>query len=306
LATADTFSATLAPGEMFTYTFYDEGTVPFHLATATQFEGQVIVQVDLPADPADVAPPLDLTVSTDFATATEFLYTGINPIQTGVVSGTLDARRVGVISGRVLRRDGSPLPGVIISILGHSEYGQTLSRADGAFDLAVNGGGLLTVNYERLGYLPAQRQLDVLWNDYMRLPDVVLIPADPNVTVIDLSAPIPIQVARGSVISDTDGQRQETLLFPQGTTAWMTFSNATTQTLTTLSVRATEYTVGPSGLIAMPAELPPNSAYTYAVEFSADEATAAGAEDVWFDPPIPSYNENFLDFPVGASVPMGA
>ena len=48
-----------------------------------------------------------------------------------------------------------PLPGAVISILDHPEFGQTLSRADGRFDLAVNGGGILTVNYEKAGYLPA-------------------------------------------------------------------------------------------------------------------------------------------------------
>ena len=39
-----------------------------------------------------------------------------------------------------------------------------------------------------------------------------------------------------------------------------------------LAVRATEYTVGPSGPDAMPATLPPTSGYTYAVELTADEA----------------------------------
>ena len=35
-----------------------------------------------------------------------------------------------------------------------------------------------------------------------------------------------------------------------------------------LSVRATEYTVSDSGPAAMPAALPPTSAYTYAVEYT--------------------------------------
>jgi len=34
------------------------------------------------------------------------------------------------------------------------------------FDIAVNGGGLLTVNYEKAGYLSAQRQVQVPWQDY--------------------------------------------------------------------------------------------------------------------------------------------
>ena len=42
----------------------------------------------------------------------------------------------------------------------------------------------------------------------------------------------------------------------------------------------------------MPAELPPTSGYTYAAEFSADEALAAGATDVQFDQPLYFYPED--------------
>ena len=47
--------------------------------------------VALPPDPTTVAPPLDPTVATDGGTSTEFLYTGDNPIQTGVAPGTNSA-----------------------------------------------------------------------------------------------------------------------------------------------------------------------------------------------------------------------
>jgi hypothetical protein len=72
-----------------------------------------------------------------------------------------------------------------------------------------------------------------------------------------------------------------------------------------MHVRITEYTVGSDGKKMMPADLPPNSAYTYATEFSAEEATTAGAKRVQFNPPILSYLENFLSFPTGATMPMG-
>src|SRR5262249_26078376 len=67
----------------------------------------------------------------------------------------------------------------------------------------------------------------------------------------------------------------------------------------------TEYTVGANGPAAMPAQLPPSSGYTYAVELSVDEAVAAGATDVQFSQPIYTYVENFLHFPVGGIVPVG-
>ena len=55
----------------------------------------------------------------------------------------------------------------------------------------------------------------------------------------------------------------------------------------------------------MPASLPPLSAYTYAVEYSADEAIAAGATSVEFSEPVSSYVDNFLALPVGSEVPLG-
>ncbi|MDG4555809.1 MAG: hypothetical protein P9F19_00215 [Candidatus Contendobacter sp.] len=108
----------------------------------------------LPPDPSTVAPPLDPTIATTTFAATEFLYTGTDPIQTGVAPGVIDPKRAAVIRGRVLDKQNNPLPGVTITILNHPEFGQTLSRADGWFDLVVNGGGWLTVNYRKPAICP--------------------------------------------------------------------------------------------------------------------------------------------------------
>ena len=84
----------------------------------------------------------------------------------------------------------------------------------------------------REGRLPAaQRAVVAPWQDYAWLPDVVLIPLDTAVTTVDLSVAA-MQVARGSPVSDADGARQATLLFPQGTTATMVLPDGTTQPLT--------------------------------------------------------------------------
>jgi hypothetical protein len=174
------------------------------------------------------------------------------------------------------------------------------------FDMAVNGGGLLTLNYEKLGFMPLQRKEDVPWQDFVMLPDVVMMGYDPQVTLVDLSANIPVQVAQGSAVSDSDGTRRSTLLFAQGTAATMKFPDGSMQGLTQLHVRATEYTVGASGPAAMPGELPATSAYTYAVEYSVDEAVAAGAKTVLFSQPVIQYLDNFLAFPVGINVPVGS
>jgi Putative Ig domain/PKD domain/PASTA domain len=259
----------------------------------------------LPPDPAVIAPAPSPTSSfTPLQQSAEFLYSGANPVQTGVAPGTIEAKRIAVIRGKVLTRDGQALPGTAVTIKDHPEYGQTLSRADGQYDLAVNGGGYLTLNYQKAGYLPAQRQANTPWQDYVNAEDIALIPLDSQVTAIDLAATAP-QAAQGSISSDIDGQRQATVIFPVGTQATMSLPNGTTQPLTNLHVRATEYTVGPNGPKAMPGPLPPSSGYTYAVELSVDEAIAAGASKVSFNQPLPVYVDNFLGFPVGESVPSG-
>jgi RHS repeat-associated protein len=266
------------------------------IRTVTRTEG-------LPPDPVTVATTINPAVPTTLATTTAFLYSGANPIQTGVVAGTITSNRAAVLRGKVITRDGDPLSGVAISVAGHPEFGQTLSRADGVFDMAVNGGGRLTVNYAKTGLLPAQRTVDAPWQDYTLVDDVAMIAVDPTVTTIGFTQPI--EVARGSVVHDTDGTRQATMLFPQATTATMVFPNGSTQPLSSMHVRATEYSVAGSGRQTMPAELPPTSAYTYAVEFSVDEAMDAGAKSVTFSQPVPTYVENFLSFPIGLRVPAG-
>jgi RHS repeat-associated protein len=260
----------------------------------------------LPPDPIYVAPAVPQSVPTLLADATEFLYTGTNAIQSGVAPGTIEARRVAVVRGKVRKRDNSPLSGVTISILNHPEFGRTLSRGDGMFDLAVNGGGPLTVKYEKADFCPAQRQANAPWQDWVTVEDVVMIQMDPLVTSVALGSNSPTQIHQGSLQTDADGARKATVFIPQGATAEMVMPDGSTHPMPTLSLRATEFTVGANGPQAMPADLPPTSGYTYCVELSADEAMAAGATDVRFNVPLPFYVENFLGFPVGTTVPLGS
>lgn len=253
---------------------------------------------------AAVAPSLDPTVVTDFAVATEFLYTGNNPIQTGVAADAIDPRTVAVVRGCIRDQRDRPLPGVRVNVVGRPELGSTLTGLDGQYNFAVNGGGTLTLNYAKAGKLPAQRTMALPLRNYVWADIVVLIALDAAATTLNLAAP-GMQLAQGSVISDTDGIRQAALLVPQGTQASMVMADGTTRPLPAITVRATEYTVGDQGLAAMPGTLPPQSGYTYAVEYSVDQAITAGATDVRFNQPIYHYVENFLDFPAGTPVPAG-
>ncbi|MCP4642833.1 MAG: hypothetical protein GY851_20465, partial [bacterium] len=263
----------------------------------------LVSDAGVPPDPEDVAPEIDPTVATDMHTAVSFLYDGEDPVQTGVTPGAIHPVRVAVVRGKVVTDAGEALAGVGVTIEGQAELGMTATRADGEYDLAVNGGGTLIVNYTMAGRLPARRKVDVPWQGFVCVPEVVLIPLDSEVTVIDFSDPI--EVARGTMQTDGDGERQATLLFPQGAKASLVLPNGRKQGVDELSVRLTEYTVGENGPERMPADLPPTSFYTYAVELSADEALKAGAKTVEFSEPVYFYVENFLGFPAGIAAPVG-
>ncbi len=258
----------------------------------------------LPPDPGTVATQIDPHTSTSYLDSTRFLYTGPNPIQQGVTAGAIEERVVAVIRGTVLTKDRLPLSGVKVTVSGHPEYGHTKTRIDGMFDLAANGGNELTVQYEKEGYLSVDRQVSAPWRDFVRAPDAIMLRLDPNVTTIDGGAST-MQVARGSVVTDGDGTRRATTLFQPGTTASLVLPDGNTRPLTTLHVRATEYTVGQDGPKAMPAGLPQQSGYTYCVELSADEALDENGATITFSKPVIVYVENFLGFPVGGAVPAG-
>lgn len=257
----------------------------------------------LPADPADIAPPRPAVGSPPFRDTIDFLFAGGDPVQRGVDPDTIDAERASVLRGAVFDAEG-PLSGVRVSVLNRPEYGLTVTRGDGAYDLAVNGGAPLTLRFERAGYVEAQRLATPPARDYGSVDDVVLVPYDDDVTTVAMGAGTP-QVARGSLVSDADGARRATLLFPAGVSATLTLRDGSTVTPASLDVRATELTVGPAGPAQMPAALPLLSAFTYAVELSADEAVASGATRVTFSAPVYLYVENFIGFLDGGAVPIG-
>jgi RHS repeat-associated protein len=250
------------------------------------------------------APPLDRTVARGFHDSVRFLYEGQQAAQIGADPTVFDTMRVSVLRGRVHDRGGLPVEGVRVAVHGHEIYGYTETRDDGLFDLVVNGGGPLSVEYQAAGFLPVQRTLETGHRRYHWLPDVVLTPRDAAVTEIVPGADEP-QVARGSLQEDADGARQATLVFSAGTQATAVLADGSEAVLETAHVRATEYTVGRRGPEAMPGTLPATSGYTYAVELSVDEADALGASSVVFDRPVGFYLENFLGFPVGTTVPLG-
>ena len=262
----------------------------------------------LPPDPSTVATPINPASITDFAEANAFLYSGPDPIQRGATASAFDTRRLAIVRGRVLDRAGQPLPGARVTILDNPAFGHTLSRLDGLYDIAVNGGGDVVIDVESAGYLPVQRRVATVWHGFGQADDIRLTPLDGAATTVRFDAGGPPQAARGTLVADDAGPRQATVIVPDGGVhANVHLADGTVlPDQAQLTLRATEYTVGVAGPSAMPGQLPVTSGYTYAVELTADEAVQAGAVGVTFDPALVFYVENFLQFPVGGAVPAGS
>ena len=261
--------------------------------------------ITLPADPATIAPQNDPTQATDFTDSTAFIYSSDTPIQKELNTTVIDENNVSIVKGTVLDKDGFALSGVKVTVLNHPEYGYTMSRDDGKYDMAVNGGTSLTMEYKKEGYMSLQRTTDIPRQDFSVFDDIVMTPFSQKVTTIDLETQTtPFSVVQGDRTNDARGERQATMLFPKNTTTQVVMPDGSTKSLKgPLHVRATEYTTGDKGLQAMPAALPEGVAYTYCVEFSVDEAQSLGASSVSFSKPLINYVENFVGFAVGSDVP---
>lgn len=260
----------------------------------------VAVQNDPSAGAPTVVPVPQPSILDRYA----FLYEGAAPSQRGLTVA-LSPERAAMVTAIAHDRMGLPLAGVSVRIRGQAQFGYTLTRADGRAELLVNGGGPMIVELGGSGLLPVHRQVEVPWGGFAHAEDAVMTPLDLNVTRVNFGQAAGVQLARGSINRDSRGPRRSTLMVPPGTTAQLVLPSGTVQPLTQGSVRVTEYTVGPQGKAAMPAEVPPNTGYTHAFELSLDEAIAAGASTVEFSAPLPLYVENFTQMPIGSEVPLG-
>jgi len=259
-----------------------------------------------PQDPADQAPQPVAGEAPLLSGQSRFLFSGDAPIQTGVDADKMDDLRMAVLKGSVFDEDGAGLSHVTVTVAGCPEFGQTFTREQGAYDIAVNGGGSLNLTFQRFGYLPAQRTLQIPWLDYVTVPDVVLRRADTNATVVALGGGGGMQAAFGAEVADGDGSRRAGVILPGSVSASIITYDGQTQAVDNLTIRFTEYTVGSNGPAAMPGDLPGTVAYTYAVELGADEAQRKEAgRDVLFSEPVFFYLDNFLGMPAGTPVPMG-
>ncbi|KAL5290836.1 TENM2.2 family protein [Megaselia abdita] len=86
---------------------------------------------------------------------------------------TFNESRSAVIRGRVVTSLGMGLVGVRVSTTTPLE-GFTLTRDDGWFDLMVNGGGAVTLQFGRSPFRPQSRIIQVPWNEVVIIDTIVM------------------------------------------------------------------------------------------------------------------------------------
>ncbi|PNJ74166.1 TENM1 isoform 1 [Pongo abelii] len=108
---------------------------------------------------------------------------------------SFDSRRACVIRGQVMAIDGTPLVGVNVSFLHHSDYGFTISRQDGSFDLVAIGGISVILIFDRSPFLPEKRTLWLPWNQFIVVEKVTMqrvVSDPPSCDISNFISPNPI------------------------------------------------------------------------------------------------------------------
>jgi len=209
-----------------------------------------------------------------------------------------EPRRFCLVTGLVQDKQGSPLTGVSVAILHHPEYGTALTDDEGRFSIPVEGGGIVTLVYQRKGFLTAQRKVNAPWNDTIAAETLKMIAQDEAATAVSFNGnPEAVTIHQSTPVSDSFGSRSCTMVFKGDNKAYAIDEDGNDiGELNTITVRATEFATPDS----MPAILPPTSAYTYCVELQVD-----GVQRARFKDPVVVWVNNFLGFKVGSIVPAG-
>ncbi|KAM6151151.1 teneurin-1 isoform 2-T2 [Rhynchocyon petersi] len=108
---------------------------------------------------------------------------------------SFDSRRACVIRGQVVAVDGTPLVGVNVSFLHHSDYGFTISRQDGSFDLVAVGGISVILVFDRSPFLSEKRTLWLPWNQFIVVEKVTMqrvVSDPPSCDISNFISPNPI------------------------------------------------------------------------------------------------------------------
>ncbi len=307
--TLDLYGANFAPGAAVTLngnpiaaTWIDSGRLKASVpAEAVRAAGSFPVVVTNPPPSGGPSAPLILLV-TGASTVAPLpngsygkQYEDLIPSNATILA--YDPKRFSLITGQVKDQAGEALTGVKVGIHGRPEYGSAQTDISGRFSLPLDGGGTVTLTYQKASYLTAHRQVEAPWNGIVGAETVVMVPEDSKATAVTFDGNQTRVITHTSTtVDDVRGPRGTTLVFSGDNQALVKDALGNEQPLNNITVRATEY-ITPN---SMPAKLPPNSAYTYCAELSVD-----GAKSVRFQKPVVMFVDNFLNFRVGEIVPVG-
>ena len=219
------------------------------------------------------APALDRTVASTVSETAAILYTGDNPLQKGADPKAFDHKRVAMLSGIVVNETGAKLAGVQVSVQGHNEYGYTFTRKDGSYDMAVNGGTKLLLNYALEGRLDAQRAVTAGWQRHHYVESVGLTASNGETSEV-LTGSDHATTVSGPKTSDNFGERQAFVVFQPGTTAEAVMNDGSTEPLSKFTVTVTEYPLDNSQQY-LPGT-PQVTGLAYGLDFAVREAKELG------------------------------
>ncbi|XP_062341689.1 teneurin-1 isoform X1 [Osmerus eperlanus] len=97
-----------------------------------------------------------------------------------------DSSRAVVIRGQVTAQDTTPLVGVNISFQHYPEFGYSISRQDGSFDLVAAGGISVSLVFQRAPFLTQTRTIWLPWNQFVVVERVTMSRAERRPPACDL------------------------------------------------------------------------------------------------------------------------
>ncbi|CAL4070306.1 unnamed protein product [Meganyctiphanes norvegica] len=134
--------------------------------------GHVMCMVS--SDPVEVLlrkqPP---AVTASFYARVKFIIEDSN-VQSFAQKDEYSERRVAVIRGQVVTPQGQGISGVRTSVDKESRFGLTATRKGGWFDVLVNGGGAVTLVFQRVPFQPLTVTVPVPWNQIVVLDPIVM------------------------------------------------------------------------------------------------------------------------------------
>uniref|UniRef100_A0A2C9KDD1 EGF-like domain-containing protein n=1 Tax=Biomphalaria glabrata TaxID=6526 RepID=A0A2C9KDD1_BIOGL len=97
-----------------------------------------------------------------------------NSVQIDAPRNSFNESQVSVIRGRVQTSDGTPLIGVRVGVVTQPLYGFTITREEGQFDILVNGGGSVTLEFVRDPFIAQTSSVLVPWNQIITMDTIVM------------------------------------------------------------------------------------------------------------------------------------